>query len=176
MKYFAVFSDIHANVPALMKVISDAQRIADGHSLYFLSLGDVVDYGPHPNDCMDWFEGNRRVAIKICGNHDQEMDCDLSVSPKIGEEHWAVTLWTRKKLLPKHRRAISRWCKREDIKNSIDELGRFVFFHGGLDGDAHENKSIRASNQTYIKEINEANRQFDHLGDRNALFGHTHFQ
>jgi len=178
MKYFAVLSDIHANLPALKSVISDAQTQARGDSLSFICLGDVVDYGPHPNECMDWIENDPRVILKICGNHDQEMDCDLVDSPKkIGEEHWAFTLWTRKILFPKYHQSISKWCARNLVKkHGIHELKQFVFFHGGLDGHLDELSDSHMPNQTTIVEIGDAKRQLKHLGDRNALFGHTHYQ
>lgn len=61
-----VFSDVHANWPALQAVLRaepDADRI--------LCLGDLVNYGPQPAECVSWamkLDGRSRV---IQGNHDQ---------------------------------------------------------------------------------------------------------
>ena len=44
---FAVFSDVHGNLPALAAILADIERrdIRDK-----LCLGDLVGYGPSPND------------------------------------------------------------------------------------------------------------------------------
>ena len=58
-----VISDIHANLPALLAVA--------GHQQFdrAICLGDIVDYGPHPKECLDWVRG--RCDLLIRGNHDQ---------------------------------------------------------------------------------------------------------
>ena len=64
MKYL-IFSDVHGNLPALEAVLRDA-----GHVDGYISLGDVVNYGPWSNECV------QRVAelnncITIQGNHEE---------------------------------------------------------------------------------------------------------
>ena len=61
----AVISDIHANLHALETVLADI----DGESVDEIwCLGDVVGYGPKPNECCDLIR--ERTAISLCGNHD----------------------------------------------------------------------------------------------------------
>lgn len=61
----AVISDIHANLHALKTVLADV----DQESIDELwCLGDVVGYGPKPNECCDLIRD--RAAISLCGNHD----------------------------------------------------------------------------------------------------------
>jgi predicted phosphodiesterase len=62
----ALLSDIHANLHALEAVARDieAQRI---HEIW--SLGDVVGYGGHPRECIDWVKKHATVCVK--GNHDE---------------------------------------------------------------------------------------------------------
>jgi diadenosine tetraphosphatase ApaH/serine/threonine PP2A family protein phosphatase len=61
----AVISDIHANLHALESVLADV----DGESVEEIwCLGDVVGYGPRPNECCDLIR--ERAAISLCGNHD----------------------------------------------------------------------------------------------------------
>lgn len=62
----AVLSDIHANLSALTAVGKDLddQRVAQ-----VWSLGDVVGYGGHPRECIEWVEARCEVLIK--GNHDE---------------------------------------------------------------------------------------------------------
>ena len=46
---FAVFSDIHGNLPALVAVLADVN--ARGYA-QALCLGDLVGYGPSPNEVV----------------------------------------------------------------------------------------------------------------------------
>jgi diadenosine tetraphosphatase ApaH/serine/threonine PP2A family protein phosphatase len=59
-----VLSDIHANITALQSVLDDAGTI-DG----VWCLGDLVGYGPDPNECIELI---RSIPNSICllGNHD----------------------------------------------------------------------------------------------------------
>ncbi len=71
MTLYAVFSDIHANFTALCAAADDARKAAKSlnDELFFLCLGDVVDYGPQPNECMQWIrEQKDRVLAVVQGN------------------------------------------------------------------------------------------------------------
>jgi len=61
----AVFSDTHGNLPALEAMLGDAGEV-DG----YISLGDIVNYGPWSNECVDRICGLPNV-IKVRGNHDE---------------------------------------------------------------------------------------------------------
>jgi diadenosine tetraphosphatase ApaH/serine/threonine PP2A family protein phosphatase len=61
----AVISDIHANLHALETVLTDIDRESVDE---VWCLGDVVGYGPKPNECCDLIR--ERAAISLCGNHD----------------------------------------------------------------------------------------------------------
>jgi diadenosine tetraphosphatase ApaH/serine/threonine PP2A family protein phosphatase len=60
---FAIVSDIHANVEALEAVFD---RISADHAV--LCLGDVVGYGPNPNECVALVRA--RAQAMVLGNHD----------------------------------------------------------------------------------------------------------
>lgn len=62
---FAVFSDVHANAPALRAVLADAA--AQGAERY-ICLGDVVGYGPLPTETLGLVR--ETAAITLAGNHD----------------------------------------------------------------------------------------------------------
>lgn len=178
MKYFAIVSDIHANRPALESVICDAEEIAGMNSLSFINLGDVVDYGPHPNDCMKKIIGDDRFILNVCGNHDEEAGKGVEEPiMMVGEHHWAFTLWTRKELLPKFRDVLKITCRYNHVSTDpIPELHGFSFIHGGLDG--HFNKLAISDVPTTkrIKNTDDAKYQFRNLGNRSAFVGHTHYQ
>jgi predicted phosphodiesterase len=61
----AVLSDIHSNLHALEAVLADVDRQAPDE---IWCLGDVVGYGPRPNDCVNLVR--ERAALCLCGNHD----------------------------------------------------------------------------------------------------------
>ena len=61
----AVISDIHANLHAFEAVLEAAA--ADAVDAVWC-LGDVVGYGPRPNECCETVAV--RATISLCGNHD----------------------------------------------------------------------------------------------------------
>ncbi len=62
MKY-AIVSDVHSNLESLQCVLAS---VAEDETL--VSLGDVVGYGPNPNDCVALLRERCRHAV--LGNHD----------------------------------------------------------------------------------------------------------
>lgn len=62
---FAVISDIHGNLPALVSVLNflEAEQIT-----FIICLGDIVGYGPHPAECIRLLAGWRIPCVR--GNHD----------------------------------------------------------------------------------------------------------
>ena len=66
-----IVSDIHGNWPALESVLA-AEAGFDG----VLCLGDLVNYGPQPVECVRWAMALRPGNIVIQGNHDRAFGCD----------------------------------------------------------------------------------------------------
>jgi predicted phosphodiesterase len=60
---YAIVSDVHANLESLTAVLA---RIAEDDEV--LCLGDLVGYGPNPNECTDLLRA--RVSACVLGNHD----------------------------------------------------------------------------------------------------------
>ena len=93
----AVLADVHANLPALEAVLSDAR--AQGAAA-FLFLGDAVGYGPHPRECVERLaELPQLVAVK--GNHDHAV---ASGELELGMNRLAraSASWTRSTLSAAH--------------------------------------------------------------------------
>ena len=65
MTRVALIADIHANVHGLRAVLDDIERNAADVTY---DLGDVVNYGPNPNEAVDLLRA--RGIPSICGNHD----------------------------------------------------------------------------------------------------------
>ena len=59
-----VISDIHANLTAFEAVLSDA----DGQWDEIWCLGDVIGYGPDPNECVALLREQKHITLT--GNHD----------------------------------------------------------------------------------------------------------
>ena len=55
-----IISDVHANLAALEAVFSDAGNLDD-----VWSLGDIVGYGPHPNECIRLLRERDHLAYMV---------------------------------------------------------------------------------------------------------------
>lgn len=64
MKYL-ILSDIHGNLPALESVIKKEIDVQG-----YINLGDVVNYGPWSNECVDLLDSLTNT-INILGNHEE---------------------------------------------------------------------------------------------------------
>jgi len=60
---YAVVSDVHSNIEALDAVLA---TVRDEDAL--LCLGDIVGYGPNPNECIEKIRA--RATATVLGNHD----------------------------------------------------------------------------------------------------------
>ena len=84
-----ILSDIHANIEALEAIREEYD--------YPLCLGDLVDYGPSPKECIDFIKNNAHAVVR--GNHDNavafRIDCKCSeaykqMSVKTRELMWNI--------------------------------------------------------------------------------------
>jgi diadenosine tetraphosphatase ApaH/serine/threonine PP2A family protein phosphatase len=62
---FAVVSDIHSNLEALIVVLADIEKRGI-KTIY--CLGDVIGYGPNPRECLDLIAHKTKWCV--LGNHD----------------------------------------------------------------------------------------------------------
>ena len=92
----AVISDIHGNLHALEAVLADILR--EGADEVWC-LGDVVGYGPHPNECCALVR--ERAALCLCGNHDLAVVGGLDISDFSGDAAVAAR-WTQSVLAADH--------------------------------------------------------------------------
>lgn len=61
----AIISDIHGNLEALQTVLADIDRRRVDE---IVCLGDILGYGPNPNECVDLVA--ERCSWSLMGNHD----------------------------------------------------------------------------------------------------------
>jgi predicted phosphodiesterase len=85
----AVISDIHSNLHALEAVLEaiDRERLDQ-----IWCLGDVVGYGPRPDECCRIVE--ERAAICLAGNHDLGVLGEADID-EFSPDAAAAALWTR---------------------------------------------------------------------------------
>ncbi len=149
----AVFSDTHSNLPALEKVISDA-RINGVDS--FASLGDIVGYGPWPNECVDLIRDV--CSISILGNHD-------NVALK-REQH---------EYFNPHARKAIEWTQSILTEQTKEYLGQLPYFVR----DEHI-YFVHASPKSpadwfYVNSLDDALENFDYFRQTFCCIGHTHY-
>jgi diadenosine tetraphosphatase ApaH/serine/threonine PP2A family protein phosphatase len=95
-----ILSDIHANLTAL-----DAVLMAAGVFDAVWCLGDIVGYGPDPNECIERVRELPGLAC-IAGNHDRAASGDLDLESFNPEARHALE-WTRLQIAPEQHSFLS---------------------------------------------------------------------
>ena len=93
-KRVAVISDVHGNRHALDAVLA---AVADDKPDELWCLGDLVGYGPRPNECCRTVAGHADLCL--AGNHDLVVLGSLSIDDFAGEAA-AAARWTQDVLEP----------------------------------------------------------------------------
>lgn len=152
---YAIFTDIHANLEALETVLAKIDELAQEEPIEQMwFLGDLVGYGPNPNECIDKLR--ERTDIIIAGNHDWaavgKIDLeDFSEAARISAE------WTMQQLTEEHRQFLI------DLPERL-EMGECTLVHGSPYGPLWE----------YLTSEVLAERSFQHFTTRFCFVGHTH--
>ncbi len=149
-----VLSDIHANLAALEAVLADAQELGYDETW---CLGDIVGYGPDPNECIERLGNLPGKLVCVAGNHDWAALERLSVDDFNPEARRAVE-WTRAELTARHR----VWL--EGLPDDPQVLGRYTITHGSPRGPIWE----------YILTPSIAQSNFAYFSTPYCLVGHTH--
>jgi len=177
---WVVIADIHANLPALQGVQADAiaQAKAAGVSeaaLRYVSLGDVVDYGPQPGECLAWVASKGDQIITILGNHDWEAARCPDTMPGLGvaRDYWPLLIWTRCQLTQEQKGELVRW---PPILVDIPGLPDFVLSHSDFD-KGNDYSKYPETRQELIKQVEEQFRKpLQAKGKHYGLIGHSHKQ
>src|ERR1700733_16050511 len=90
---FLVLSDLHANATALEAALDASQ----GRWERAVCLGDLVGYGPDPNEVVDQIRGMTSAVIR--GNHDKAA-CGLADLEDFNPVAAKALAWTRGNLNP----------------------------------------------------------------------------
>ena len=152
---YAIFSDIHANLEALEAVLAKIDELAQAEPIEQIwFLGDLVGYGPDPNECI--LKLRERTDVIIAGNHDWaavgKIDLeDFSAAARISAE------WTAEQLTEEHRTFLTNLPERL-------EIGECTLVHGSPYGPLWE----------YLTSEVLAERSFQYFSSRYCHVGHTH--
>jgi predicted phosphodiesterase len=114
---YALISDIHANLPALTAVLADVAK-HDVAATYH--LGDLVGYGPWPNEVVELLAASRVPGI--AGNYDSTVASDYKhcgckyEDPRQEELSHLSYAWTRGHVRPETKRALGALPFRIDLR------------------------------------------------------------
>ncbi len=151
MKY-AIISDIHSNYAALEQVL---EQIQTEKCDKIVCLGDIVGYGPYPNECVALVK--KYADIVIAGNH------DFAAVNLLDLEYFNIyaqkaLIWTKTVLNEESIKYLSSL----PVQASCQEL---FFVHA---------TAINPERWGYILTPQQALMNFDYFEQRCCFIGHSH--
>ena len=146
----AVIADIHSNLEALRAVLAEAKNVKE-----IWCLGDVVGYGPNPNECCEIVK--KKAKYCVAGNHDWGVLGKIDTSWFNSFAIEAIKI-TQRILDKKSQKFLGSLA---DINN----LHEIVLVHGSVISPVYE----------YIFETDVAEKSFAKLSRRFCFVGHTHY-
>lgn len=151
MRYL-ILSDIHANLTALDTVLS----VAKGRWQKAVCLGDLVGYGPDPNEVIDRVRALPAVTIR--GNHDKAI-AGIDDADEFNPIARNAVLWTRAQLRPENREYL------ENLPMGPLTVDGFSIVHGAV----HDEDEYVLSPSLALDGLRDAPTPV-------TFFGHTHLQ
>ena len=147
----AVLSDVHSNLHALEAVLAEVD--AGGFDELWC-LGDVVGYGPRPNECAAILR--ERATVCLAGNHDLVVLGKIPMSA-FADDAGVAALWTQRVLDADARTFL------ETLEPSATRSGAELF-HG----------SPRDPVWDYVLTEDAARQSFAATSEPLVLVGHSH--
>lgn len=145
MRYL-VFADVHGNLPALEKVLREEKNI-DG----YINLGDVVNYGPWGNECVDLIESLEN-CINIVGNHEEYyVNRHCNIENKMVQSFFKHTISSFDRF-----NKIESYFKSYDFNNFnlVHNIGDHDYIYNDTIISIKDNIILGHSHQQYIRYIN----------------------
>jgi len=149
---YGIISDIHSNLSALQATL----KVLDKSKIdRLVCLGDIVGYGPEPNECIRLIEENADVFI--AGNHDYTA---VGKSPDTYFNQHAKTAldWTRRELSD-HSWQLLHGARLRHQENNL------LFVHATPNNPEYWN---------YIPSLIEAYTAFSGFHEQICFIGHSH--
>ena len=160
----AVFSDLHANLPALVAGLEDIERQGCDEIIH---LGDAVAIGPYPAECLERLYALPDASF-VMGNHDDWLAHGLPEpvpewmsAGEVEHQHWV-----RAQIRAELRAFVAAW----PFQISRDYSGiKVAIQHYALDGTGADFQSI-------VKRpvAEDLDSQYQGSDAQVVLHGHTH--
>ncbi|HTY12854.1 MAG TPA: metallophosphoesterase family protein [Candidatus Omnitrophota bacterium] len=147
---YGIIADVHGNLEALLSVL-DA---LSGRMDRIICLGDIIGYGPNPNECCDLIK--RHDIKSVAGNHEKAALGEMPIEWFNPAAACAIR-WTQAELTEPNREFI------KGLPLTM-EFGDFAAVHGGLVSPLEE----------YLENIFTAVPTFNLMRTRYLFVGHTH--
>jgi len=147
-----ILSDIHANLTAL----EAALKAADGRWERLVCLGDMVGYGPDPNEVVDRLRALNATIIR--GNHDKAA-CGLVDAEDFNPVARAAASWTREHLRPENLSYL------QQLPHGPLQTDGVSLVHGAFKDE-----------DEYVFQPSQALSGLLESPSPVTFFGHTHFQ
>jgi predicted phosphodiesterase len=147
----AVISDIHANLHALSAVLAEIDE--EGPDALWC-LGDLVGYGPRPNECCSAVRD--RAALSLVGNHDLVVLGQVDVT-EFNPEAGRAVAWTQS-VLDEESRQYLAGLQPQATADGVE------LYHG----------SPRNAVWEYVLDTEAIQAAFLHSNSQVILIGHSH--
>jgi predicted phosphodiesterase len=149
----AIISDIHGNLEALKEVLT----YIDAHAIKTVyCLGDIVGYGPNPNECVEIIA--ERCDQIVIGNHDHAA-IGLTSTEYFNDFAKISTHWTTNNLT-------------EENKDFLHDLD-FIFQTDKFLA-VHSTPSAPTMWHYILSEV-DAQHEFKYFDEKICFIGHSHF-
>ena len=150
MNKILVISDIHANLEALQAVLDDAGSVDA-----IWCLGDLVGYGPDPNECVSIIS---KLPNLVCllGNHDAAVLGDIDIE-YFNRDAGVAAKWTRDNLSAENLEFLRSLPERVNLE-------QVTLAHGSPRNPVWE----------YLLDIYTAKENFAFFDTQICLVGHSH--
>jgi diadenosine tetraphosphatase ApaH/serine/threonine PP2A family protein phosphatase len=149
-----IVSDIHANLAAIEVVLGALRQAGATERLW--CIGDMVGYGPHPNECLDLLRSYDHICVP--GNHDFGLLGKTSIENFNADARFALE-WSEGVITPENRAYLDalplRW---------LPDESNFTVVHA----------SPRDPIWEYLLDTQAAHECFPYFDTRYCLVGHTH--
>lgn len=154
-----ILSDIHANLPALEAVLRDV-----GNYDLCVFLGDAIDYGPNPKECVQFLRNH--MDMGVMGNHDNAVANNKECGCRADFKTYA------EETLTWHRSLLDRedvdFLKSLPVTSFFHMDGLYIYMsHGSPDGNMYKYLRQDEIGEDEIKGL----EKYDLI-----LLGHTHLQ
>ncbi len=153
MTKILVISDVHANITALEAVLADAGKVDQ-----VWCLGDIVGYGPDPNECVERIRSLPKLTCMM-GNHDYGAIGESALETFNSDAKKAL-LWQRDVLTESSKEFLRTFSQRLLVRGNVSLV------HG----------SPRDPIWEYILNTLVARVNLDFFDTLWCLVGHSHFQ